>query len=125
MVVKGCYTRHMTNHKQKTQESPEERRAYLGRLAILWVLCVGIIALVYDMVPVVGGGNIAYYTKKIQCGRTPLVGKYNGSGMRWYEEARRTFKPAMGHELYFCTPLEAEQAGYSADASRFIRMHME
>ena len=77
------------------------------------------------MVPVIGGGNIAYYVKKIECGRTPFVGKHNSSGMRWYEESRRTFKLTMGHELYFCTPLEAEQADYSADSSDYVLPHLE
>lgn len=115
----------MANRKQKTQESPKERRAYLVRLAILWVIYIGVIALVYDMIPVIGGGNIAYYAKKIECGRTPFVGSYNVSGLPRYKEAQRTFKLAMGHELYFCTAAEAEQAGYSAEPSRFVQPHLE
>ena len=115
----------MANRKQKTQESPKERRAYLARLAVLWVLYIGVLAVLFDVSPV-GGNNIQYYVKVIQCGRVPQVSMYPTSGIKWYAEARHTFRIGeLGGDTYFCTPLEAEQAGYSAEPSRFVQPHME
>ena len=110
----------MANRKQKTQESPKERRAYLIRLAFLWVLYLGLIALLFDLSPV-GGGNVDYYAKNLECGHTPFVGRYNSSGLRRYKEAQRTFQLTLGHELYFCTAAEAEQAGYSVEPPVYVQ----
>ena len=68
------------------------------------------------------GGNFRFYSKWVECGQKPLRDSgYPGGGVRFYEPAP-SFQPIFRggtHEKYFCTPLEAEQAGVSANPDTY------
>ena len=85
---------------------------------------VVLLALFYDVV--LFGGNIQFYTKWIQCGNRPLqTESAPGYPLRWYTEGE-TFA-VMRTKVWYCTPLEAEQAGFSASrhAREFPHLNKE
>lgn len=81
-----------------------DRRVYLMALVVFLVLVV-----VYDLAI---GGNIAYYKKWVQCGQKPVTINATYKGPIYYEEGSAI--PDILRPKSFCTPLEAEKAGYSA-----------
>ena len=70
------------------------------------------------------GGNIRFYAKWIECGRKPVVSGFSYKGPIHYVEAE-VFKPVRLSPRQFCTPLEAEQAGYSADPTVYDFPHIK
>lgn len=64
------------------------------------------------------GSPIVRMVKSIQCGRNPVEtsGGILGS-VRYYADAGTTSQ--LGYKTYFCTPLEAEKAGYSANQNSY------
>lgn len=80
---------------------------------------IGLI-LLYDLVPL--GGNIRFYSKWLECGQKPV-----GTNLEWNFGGGTppnygvppTFSLMRLSPDYFCTPLEAEQAGFSASSSRY------
>lgn len=91
-----------------------------NKIAVL-VICVGVVAILVINDLFFFGGNIRFYTKWIECGSKPLVGA-GKPGIKWYEESS-TFDLVRG-QTWFCTPLEAEQAGYSANEYSWDRPHL-
>ena len=72
------------------------------------------------------GGNIKFYNKWIECGQKPVETNpdfmyrsvpYYGMGP--------TFSLIRLSPEYFCTPLEAEQAGYSASPHQYEFPHLK
>ena len=89
-------------------------------------LVVGIVVilfLLFDITPF--GGNIRFYSTWMACGAKPVrVASAPGSGVIWYEETA-PFEPVRFlYQKYYCTPLEAEQAGYSADQNSYTFPHL-
>lgn len=83
-----------------------------------------IIILILDLTPL--GGNIMLYGKAVQCGgsipykndflvtgEVPHYVKATGPGL------------LMGIPAYFCTPEDAERAGYSANAQGYEFPHLK
>lgn len=64
-----------------------------------------------------------FYAKWVECGRRPLEGVGGWAGVPHYYEGA-VFAPLRSKNL-FCTPLEAEQAGYSANEDRWDQPHLE
>lgn len=88
------------------------------RWVVAGVLVLGIL-LSYDFSPL--GGNIRFYSNWAQCGQKPVAtlgSGYMNAGARHYIEAPNfsLHRPSIE---YFCTPLEAEKAGYSATDDRY------
>lgn len=75
--------------------------------------------LLYDLSPF--GGNIRFYVKWAQCGSRP-VETAGLPGINWYQEAP-IYAP-IRTQVWYCTPLEAEQAGYSASATTWTFPHL-
>lgn len=100
------------------QERPSAfRRKWLRKLIVVGILA-GIV-IIFDSSPF--GGNVAFYSKWISCAGVPYerigVG-YMGQGLPYYSRAK-VFEPIrQGRPVYYCTPLEAEQAGLSASPDR-------
>lgn len=68
------------------------------------------------------GGNIHFYGKWIACGQKPIVTDPHGfvtGGVPYYEVAP-TFQLERHSTLLFCTPLQAEEAGFSADPHKAV-----
>ena len=66
-------------------------------------------------------GNIRFYAKWVTCGERPVGSRGSGLfnvGVPHYEKVQllRVFH---GHMGYYCSPLEAERAGYSANPEVF------
>lgn len=68
------------------------------------------------------GGNVRFYAKWIECGQKPIASDVSmgfGAKVKNYTTPS-AFQPLrFGQPSYFCTPLEAEIAGYSANPSRY------
>lgn len=91
----------------KQTSSNKQRTLIYTAVIILFVLA-------YD----VGiGRNIAYYAKWVSCGQKPVTVNATYKGPRYYEEGSAT--PVLLRPTSFCTPLEAEQAGYSANPNTY------
>lgn len=89
---------------------------------IIYIIVFSILALIYDAAI---GGNMVYYAKWMSCGQKPVeVGGpgYLGSGAAYYYEPSAF--PEIARSKSFCTPLEAEQAGYSANPDRYEFPHL-
>lgn len=84
-----------------------------------------VLLLILDSTPF-GGKNIPLYVKWIECSRRPVqTASKIADTVRWYEEAQLFKWPLsfIGGE-YFCTPLEAERAGYSANPEQYQFPHL-
>ena len=73
------------------------------------------------------GGNIRFYAKWIECGQKPVITNpepdFGGGSVQDYGPAPTFQLIRMAHYQY-CTPLEAERAGYSASPSRYEFPHL-
>ena len=77
------------------------------------ILIILSLLFVYDLAV---GGNIRFYAKWIECGSKPVetMGSgYLNSGANHYVSRSPVVEVIRSDKLY-CTPLEAEEAGYSA-----------
>ena len=80
--------------------------------------------LVFDLSPF--GGNIRFYMKWAECGQKPVGTRGSGlmnTGAIHYVEPS-TFSISRPYSDYFCTPLEAEQAGFSANPDYYEFPHL-
>ncbi|PID33522.1 hypothetical protein CR969_00275 [Candidatus Saccharibacteria bacterium] len=91
-----------------------------------------LIILVLDFVPVLGQrvfiSTAHMYYKWIECGRKPVVTFRPYGGFDYYAEPKSLIhsSPTMsGSPDIFCTPLEAERAGYSASDVDLEIPHLE
>ncbi len=85
-----------------------------------------LIMLILDFVPVLGQrvfiSTVHMYYKWIECGRKPVVTFSKYKGVLYYEETKsliHSFPTLSGNSDIFCTPKEAELAGYSADENGY------
>lgn len=83
-------------------------------IAIVAVVTL-VVCILIDLSPL--GGNMKFYVKWIQCGEKPVIAFGPGfrKGLPGYYEQQPAVSISRGYGPFFCTPLEAEQAGYSAD----------
>lgn len=107
-------------HPKKTNSktfSPTKRKYAL--------LAVILLALVSFDLSTIGGNNIRLYAKWISCGRWPVetVG-YIAGEVPSYQSAKGASLLLRGGAEYFCTPLEAERAGYSASPTQYKFPHL-
>lgn len=85
----------------------------------LYTVAAMIVLIALDISPF--GGNIRLYSTWLNCGQKPVeMGSgYLGTGALYYHEAK-AFEPVrLGYSRYYCTPLEAEQAGLSASSDHY------
>lgn len=93
-----------------------------------WVIIVVVLLAVivaFDLSPI--GGNTRFYSKWVECGQKPVASDVSlnvGAHPPSY-----TIPPNIAvirlSPTYFCTPLEAEQAGYSANSDRYEFPHLK
>lgn len=117
----------------KNHPEPKDKAAQWIRYALIpwarrrWIM-ITIIALVlvlaYDLLPF--GGNLRFYSKWVECGQKPLAANYewNYRDVPYYGSPP-TFSLVRLYPEYFCTPLEAERAGYSASSDQYEFPHLE
>jgi len=73
------------------------------------------------------GGNARFYAKWISCGQRPVTTNPTlllAGHVQYYDKAPPFSLVRMSPE-YFCTPLEAEQAGYSASKHEYQFPNMQ
>ncbi|MEO8691478.1 MAG: hypothetical protein ABI397_01690 [Candidatus Saccharimonas sp.] len=90
----------------------------LKRTAIVVGVVLALLIII-DLTPF--GGNIAAYTKWAQCGHRPVGTSFGGAftnGLPYYTEAE-DFGLFRGATPYFCTPMDAERAGYSTNEDHY------
>ncbi|PID33524.1 hypothetical protein CR969_00285 [Candidatus Saccharibacteria bacterium] len=90
-----------------------------------------LIILVLDFVPVLGQrvfiSTAHMYYKWIECGRKPVVTFRKYKGVRYYEEAKSLIHDnafLSGNPDIFCTPKDAELAGYSVSGEGYEFKHL-
>lgn len=97
-------------------------KGFWKRLAVVVGVPVGAV-FVLAFSPI--GHNTEFYVKWLSCGQQPLQARGKiASPLVWYEPSPmiQVFRPS---STYFCTPLEAEQAGYSASPDRYDFPHLK
>lgn len=72
--------------------------------------------LIYDILMI--GGNIAFYSKWIECGNKPLSVGISVKGPEFYEESAPV-SLARFDNRFFCTPRDAERSGFSSSEDRY------
>lgn len=87
---------------------------------------VAIVALVLlDLTPL--GGGIRFYSKWVTCGQKPVV--VQGSGFLNAKTPSYSEPPTLhffsGARDYYCSPYDAERAGYSASENRRYYPNLE
>ncbi len=109
------------NRIDKRQKGRRVRLAYI----------VVILLLVWIIIDAVGiGGNMRFYAKWVQCGQKPVVKfiEYGSVGPNYgpshYIEAPNFAIFRLSPDQ-FCTPIEAERAGLSADENTWVFPNLE
>ena len=102
----------LSKEKMKKNQRPILKKVLIASAGAVIVL------ILLDLTPV--GGNVLYYGKWLQCGRAPVHAKGVGlaNGVPHYN-SEKIFAFARGTTPYFCTPREAELAGYSASRTDY------
>lgn len=109
----------MTKNKAKQPRFSRAEKNYFIVLGILLSVVV-----VYDFVL---PRNISFYAKWVSCGQRPVGSRGSGLfnvGVPHYEKVE-LLRILHGHIDYYCTPLEAERAGYSANPEVFDYPHLK
>lgn len=79
------------------------------------------VVLLFDVITPFGG-QLRFYAKWIECGGRPYATAgwiWNTAGISHYEPAPTFMVDRGGFNPYFCTPKEAELAGYSASEYQY------
>ena len=99
-------------------QQPEHRRSKKSILCII----AGVLIIIWFAFDLSGlGDNIRFYHKWAECDTKPVSTKGSGfmnSGAKHYYESP-TIAFMRASIDYYCTPLEAEQAGYSASPNYY------
>ncbi len=107
--------------KDISQKSKRTVKQKIWWALILFISFTALIILV-DQTPY--GGQIEFYSKWGGCGTKPLREPAHFDSMRYYEESPNIDLFRLRPQAYFCTPLEAEEAGYSANKTEYIFPHL-
>lgn len=103
-------------------------RQLLRGLGIIVIFVLAIVLVIAIILEIVGwGGNVNFYKKWIECGHKPLEIHGTGFmnvGVEHYVESP-TIDLLRYNPEYYCTPLEAEKAGHSADSDHDYFPHLE
>lgn len=109
--------------KDTAHTRAEQHKAHLI-LVVIAVLISTVIIL--ELSPF--GGNVRFYAKWIECGQKPVTSDISlgfGAKVKHYVEPANIEPVRFGQPEYFCTPLESELAGYSANPHRYEFPHIE
>lgn len=99
--------------KRKRKQEPDHSKKRRKRLVIVAVVIA--LVILFDISPL--GGTIKFYTTWISCGQKPVVTR----GAGYWNEKRPSYSTPPdvnimpGGKKYYCTPIEAERDGYSAN----------
>lgn len=112
---------------QKQQAKSDQGRFMRPRKKTFLFLSAILLSVFLVMELIGWSGQIQFYSKWIECGQKPLRAKGSGfmnAGAIHYAEmpSVNVWMPA---GEYFCTPLEAERAGYSSSPNQYEFPHLE
>jgi hypothetical protein len=127
---RGNYHRRIGNEKEeimnRTQSGSKSKN--LPKVHKKSIIFVAILLSLFLLAEFAGwSGQIQFYSKWVECGQKPLRAKGSGpmnAGAIHYEDMP-SFNVWIPAGTYFCTPLEAEQAGYSADPTVYDFPHIK
>lgn len=92
---------------------PHQHKIHLISIIVIFAVAT---LVVFELSPI--GGNVRFYTNWLQCGRKPVASGLSSDNAKYYYEPSSW--PGTHPTLeYFCTPLKAELAGYSANPSSY------
>lgn len=100
--------------KEKTSNTSLAKRLFFALSLAL------VVVVLWDLTPI--GGTIAFYRKWSSCGQKPVVSVSSGfmnAGTAHYK-VPPNINIFPGAQDYFCTPIEAERAGYSAEEHSYV-----
>lgn len=113
------------NKPTKTAFLDPKRNMRSLRIAGVVLLLLASLYILYDSSPF--GGTTRYYAKWVECGSRPVSSDNTflaGVGGGWVASYLTNSYTELQPD-YFCTPLEAEKAGYSASSDRYYFPAME
>lgn len=94
-----------------------------NKIIIISSIIIGLI--LFEFSPF--GYNILFYSKWISCGQKPVAtassGYFNVGVKHYYMPPNFTL--VRGLTRYFCTPIQAERAGYSANENTYDFPHLK
>lgn len=115
------YRKSASNDEQYPKKSLSNSKIFIHhrRKAII-IASILLIIVAFDLSPF--GGNVRFYSKWIECGRKPVATDISlgfGASVPSYTEPNAVNVFRFGQPSYFCTPLAAEDAGYSANSQSY------
>ena len=115
----------MQYYENPTPEQTKVWKKHRNRvIATIFLVFLIIFILVDTLSPI--GGQIRFYAKWIECGQLPVkaVGPGIGNYRSIHYEETGPIVPIRLHSTYYCTPKEAEMAGYSASSHEAVFPHL-
>ncbi len=110
---------------QNNTSNVKKNQLSKSKKTLVYVIVFAVIVIIYDLAI---GGNIRFYSKWIECGRKPVsvsLGlKVSGQGARSYETPGTFPDPMRLKPVLFCTEIDAEKAGYSANPNTYEFPHL-
>jgi hypothetical protein len=109
------------NQQKSIATRQNKQKQQMLRRGVITLVIILILFILFDISPF--GGSLTFYHKWIECGRKP-VKTQSLPGRVWYEETQPLELVRSGYETYYCTPLEAEKAGYSSSSNSYDFPHL-
>ena len=104
------------------QQNKSRRKKY-------WLIPLAVIFLFLLFFEIKYNNHFTFYQKWIECGSKPLatsgVGFLGEGAVYYYEPPAFSIISPADYAGYYCTPLEAEQDGISANSDRYEFPHLE
>lgn len=111
------------NHKSTTKHAENNNAGTSHRIKTIIVSILVGLFLIYDLSGI--GGNIRFYTKWAVCGQKPVRQGLMIAGSIPHYEGSPTFSLLRLAPPLFCSPVDAERAGYSAIDGSYEFPHLE
>ena len=103
------------NNNPVSQANKQTSQPSYKRVASIVLCCIVGGFILLDLSPV--GGNYRMYGAWIQCGQKPVAAYNFMAGMFYEEPSLYSFIDIIQPTHYFCSPVEAEAAGYEPSLS--------
>ncbi len=112
----------MSSSAKKTNKSSSLHKKSIA-------IAAGVILALWLAIDAIGiGGNIRFYAKWLECGQKPVVEAIDSIGPDYgpfYYHSPPTFSLFRLSPDQFCTPIEAERSGLSAEKNNWRFPHLE
>ena len=113
----------MPEKKQEIASNSSELKSNLIKAVVAVIILGGI--LLFDILTPYGG-NVHFYREWMRCGQRPYESHVlPGGGVGYYVQSPAVSIFRGNTTIYYCTPLEAERAGLSANSHQYHFPHLE